>query len=155
GQCLEPRADPAAVLRDFLAATSRPSPGGERMFGDVWNADAVHDLSKNRWAIASHLSGVAFHDAEVGAHERCEIGVVDQEKVGLRDPGAAFPRDLVATRHVDDVDREVGQLAAELSGEVVAPAFYEQEFRMKPAHQLIERIEILADVVSHSGVRTA
>ena len=70
-------------------------------------------------------------------------------------PGPALARDLVAARHVDHVDRVVGQLAAELRGEIVAAALDEQQFRLELLHQPVQRLEVLADVVAHRRVRTA
>ena len=70
-------------------------------------------------------------------------------------PGPALARDLVAAGHVDHVDREVGQLAAELRGQVVAAALDEQQIRAEPDHQLLQRVEVLADVVAHGRVRAA
>ena len=56
----------------------------------------VLDPGENEGAIAAHLRAVAFHDCEVGSDRLGEIGLVDDEQVGLRDTGAAFAGDLVS-----------------------------------------------------------
>ena len=53
---------------------------------------------------------------------RGEIDLVDHQQVGTGDAGAAFARDFLALRHVDHVDRDVGELRAEGGGEIVAAA---------------------------------
>ena len=58
---------------------------------------------------------------------RREVGLVDDEQIGLRDAGAALARDLVAAGDVDDVDRVVDELAAVLRREVVAAALDEEQ----------------------------
>ena len=76
------------------------------------------------------------------------------EQIALRDAGPALARDLVAAGDVDDVDREVGELAAVLRGEVVAAALDEEELGLV-AHELLERVEVRRDVLADRGVRAA
>ena len=38
-----------------------------------------------------------------------KVDFVDDEEIGTRDAGTAFPRDLLALRHVDHVDGEIGE----------------------------------------------
>ena len=75
----------------------------------------------------AHASGVARHHLEARADVRRQVDLVDDEQIALRDARAALARDLVAAGDVDDVDREVDELAAVLRGEVVAAALDEQE----------------------------
>ena len=63
--------------------------------------------------------------------ERREIRLVDDEQIGLRDARPAFARNLVAARHVDHVNRVIGEVAAELRGKVIAAALDEQQLRME------------------------
>ncbi len=98
---------------------------------------------------------VARHHLEIGADERRQVGLVDDQQVRLRDARPALARDLVAAGHVDDVDGEVGELAAELRGQVVAAALDEQQLRPEPHHQLPQRIQVLAHIVADGGVRAA
>src|SRR5262249_3787347 len=65
----------------------------------------------------------------------------------------ALARDLVAAGDVDDVNRVVGELAAELRGEVVAPALEQEELGPRIELELLERVEVVADVFADRGVR--
>ena len=47
------------------------------------------------------------------APSKGEVGLVDDEEVRAGDAGAAFARDLLATRDVDAVDGEIGELGGE------------------------------------------
>ena len=99
--------------------------------------------------------GVALHDREIGADVRREIGLVDHEQIGLRDARAALARHLVAARDVDHVDREVGELAAVLRGQVVAAGLDEQQLGADLVDELLEREQVVADVLADRGVRAA
>jgi len=47
---------------------------------------------------------VAIHHGEVGADERGEVGLVDDEQLGSRNAGTALAGHLVATGHVYHID---------------------------------------------------
>ncbi len=79
---------------------------------------------------------VALHHAEVGADERGEVGLVDDEQVRAGDAGAALARDLLAGRDVDHVDREVRELGAEGRREVVAAALDEDQVELREAPRM-------------------
>ena len=108
-----------------------------------------------RTDLAAHPRRVTRHYAEVGADERREIRLVDDEEIGLGDPWPALPGNLVAARHVDHVDRVVGKIAAELGGKVVSAAFHEQQLRTQGLHQQLEGDEIRTDVVTNGRMRAA
>src|SRR5579862_6553536 len=84
-----------------------------------------------------------------------EVRLVDHEQVGLGDAGAALAGDLVAPGHVDHVDRKIDELAAELGGEVVPPTLYEEQLGTNREHEVVECIEIVADVFANGSVRAA
>ena len=91
--------------------------------------DAVADVASredDRTAL-THALGIARHDLEARADVGREVGLVDDQQIALRDTGAAFARDLVAAGDVDDVDREVDELAAVLRREVVSAALDEEQ----------------------------
>src|SRR5207247_9023068 len=77
------------------------------------------------------------------------------EQIRLRDSGSALAWNLVAAGYVDDVNRVVDELAAELRGQVVAAALDKQQIGMKRVAQLLERHQVVADVLSNRGVRAA
>ena len=95
------------------------------------------------------------HHPEVGADVRCEIGLVDHEQVGLRDARAALARHLVAARDIDHVDREVGELAAVLGRQVVAARLDEQQLGADLVDELLEREQVVADVLADRRMRAA
>ena len=104
------------------------------------DARALRDLRKQKWTASSHPPRVARHDVQIGAHERSQVGLVDDEQVRLCDSGPPFARNLVAARDVDDVDREIRQLAAELSRQIVSPALDEQQLRMTGRRRIKSRL---------------
>lgn len=65
---------------------------------------------------------VIFNHGEDDLHARqCEIGLVDDENLGLRDPWAVLARDLVTRGDVDHVDEEIHEGRTESQGQVVTP----------------------------------
>ena len=87
---------------------------------------------------------------------RREVGLVDDQQVGLRDAGAALARDLLAAGDVDHVEREVRQLGAEGRGEVVAARLDEDHVEVGEAllHAL-DRLEVDRRVLADRGVRAS
>src|SRR5579885_1009514 len=112
-------------------------------------------LREHDRAAVAHALAVAAHDVEARADERGEIRLVDDEQIALRDARAAFARDFVAAGHGDDVDRVVYELLAELRGEVVSPALEEEQLGALVELQLLERVEVVADVLADGAVRAA
>ena len=70
-------------------------------------------------------------------------------------PGPPFRGTLSPPGDVDDVDGVVDELAAELRRQVVAAALDEQELGANVGHELLERVEVVADVLADGRVRTA
>src|SRR5581483_10522841 len=103
----------------------------EGVLRDVRHAGAVFDLREEEGAVASHPGGVPPHDFQVRSDGSGEVGFVDNEQVGLGDARAAFARDFVAASDVNDVNSVIGQFAAEMGGQVVAPGFKQQNVRVK------------------------
>src|SRR6266581_7492114 len=88
-------------------------PGVGDVADDLLHTDSVLHLREYKRAVAAHLLRVALHHFQIRTHSLREVGLVDDEQVALRDPGAALPRNLVATRDVDDLNREVREFPAE------------------------------------------
>ncbi len=95
-------------------------PGVQDVINDFVETDSVFDLSKHERAVAAHLPSVSIHYGEICAHSGREVGFVDDEEIALRNSWAAFSRDLVSARDVDYLDGEIGQLATEARGEIIA-----------------------------------
>src|SRR6516225_3123201 len=77
-------------------------------------------------------------------------------KIGSGDSGPTLGRDFVAGCHVDDVDRQIGQLRREGRSQVVAAGFdqYQVEIREFCAH-VGDRREIHRSVFADRGMRAA
>ena len=100
-------------------------PGVGDVVDDVFDADAVFGLGEEKWTVAAHFDGVAFHDVEVGADDRGEVGFIDDEEVALRDARAAFARDFIAASNVDYLNGKIREFAAVTRGEIVPAGFDE------------------------------
>ena len=100
--------------------------------------------------------GVALHHAEVGAHVRRQVDLVDDEQIRPRDARAALARDLLSFRDVDDIDGRVHELRTERGGQVVATALHQQEVeRREPSQQAANRFEVDGRVLANRRVRAA
>jgi hypothetical protein len=133
----------------------RVLPGVDDVIDDVFGAKAVPGLSEEEWTRAAHFDGVVFHDVEVGADGRSQVGFVDDEEVALGDARATFARDFVAAGNIDDLDGEVSEFAAVTRGQIVAAGFDEKNLRLEFLMQFFEGDEIRSDVFADGGVRTA
>lgn len=67
----------------------------------------------------------------------------------------ALARHLVATRDINDIHVEVGQLSAVRRGQVVAAALDEEQLRLVLRLQRLERAQVRRDVLADRRVRTA
>ena len=114
------------------------------------------DVGEDEGAVAAHLAGVAVHHLQAGADHRSEVGLVDHQQVRPGDARPALARDLVAGRHVDDVDGEVRQLRREGRREVVATRFDEDQVEVGELRvHLVDGGEVDRGVLADRGVRTA
>ncbi len=123
--------------------------------GDFVHPDAIFDLGEEVRAVAAHPAGVTVHDGEVGADGLGQIGLVDDEQVGLGDAGSAFAGDLVAPGDIDDLNGKIGQLPAKAGGEIVAAGLEQEQIRAKAPVQLFERLQVQGDVIADGGMRAA
>jgi len=106
----------------------RVLPGVFEMVDNLVHANSVLHLREGERAGAAHLFRVAFHHFEIGADGLRKVGLVDHEQIALRNAGASFARNFVATGHVDYVDGYVHQFGAERGGQVIPSAFDEDQF---------------------------
>jgi hypothetical protein len=90
------------VLFEIAArASAGRLPAGKNRSCDGFHPEPIRDLGEQEWTACAHSPGISRHDVEVGANQPCEVGLVDDEKVGLRDARATFARNLVTAGHVD------------------------------------------------------
>ena len=116
------------------------------------HAGTVTDLRENERAGAAHLAGVAIHDAQVRPYGRSQVGLVDDQQIGLGDAGSAFARNLVAASHVNDINSVIGQFAAEMGGQVVAAGFQQQKLGMKLLLQFLQGQQVGGNILANGGV---
>ena len=67
-----------------------------QMDEDSLHARAMFDLGEKEGAFTTHFTRVALHHRQVGTDGRGQVGLVDDEKIGLRDARAALAREFVA-----------------------------------------------------------
>src|SRR5215468_6864230 len=87
---------------------------------DRFQACAALEVGENEWPLTTHQFGVSSHDVEARADMRCEVDLVDHEKIRTRYTRSALTWDLVASGDVDHIDGGVHKLGAEAGGEIVA-----------------------------------
>ncbi len=82
-----------------------------------------------------------------------EVHLVDRQEIGLGDAGPVLAGDLVAGRHVDDVDEVVHQGRAEGQGQIIPTALQKDEVRIREAGlHLLEEGEVHRRVFPDGGV---
>jgi len=129
-------------------------PGVQDVSDDAVDADPAFHFGEDIGSVTTHFEGVAFHDGEVGADGGGEVDFVDHQEIALGDTGAAFARDFVTARDVDDLDGEVGEFAAVAGGEVVAAGLDEEQFGMEALVEIFEGEEVGGDVLADGCMGT-
>src|SRR6187399_2500135 len=81
----------------YIRPGRRGTPRRQYVVRDLAKADTVQHLGEDKRPVAAHPARVAFHDAEVRTHERGQVGLVDDQQIGLRDARPALARYLVPT----------------------------------------------------------
>ena len=123
---------------------------------DAVEAVAAAHVGEDVGALAAHALRVRLHHLEIGADIRREVDLVDDEKVGAGDAGAAFPRHLLAAGDVDNVNGEVGELRREGGGEVVTAQFDEDDIEIgKARSHLGNCLQVDRRVLANGGMRAA
>ena len=129
-------------------------PAMQDLTGDLLHTYPMFDLCEDDRSIGSHGVGVAAHDFQIGADGHSEIGFVDYQKVRLSNPGAAFAGYFVAAGHINDIDGEISQFAAEMRGEVVTAGFDQQELSIESLVKVFQSEQIGGDILANSSVGT-
>ena len=100
------------LIRLFTSALMRDAggvlPRVENVADNFVQAMAVFDLGKHKGPLPSHQPGIPAHDLKVGADGLGQIGLVDDQQVGLGNARTAFARDFVAPSDVNDLNGKIG-----------------------------------------------
>jgi hypothetical protein len=105
-------------------------------------------------ATAAGLLALADHQVRVDAHVRREIGLVDDEQIGSRDPRTALTDDIAAAGDIEDEDLDVHERGGEGGGEVVAAGLDEDQVDgVEVGLEVLDGQEVRRDVVADRGVR--
>src|SRR5712671_2253704 len=123
---------------------------------DVPEALTGLEVGEHERPLPAHAARIAVHHLERSADHRREVDLVDDQQNALGDAGAALARDLVARRHVNHVEREVGELRAESRGEIVAAGLDQDQVEVREAAiEPRHRLEVDRGVLADRGMRTA
>lgn len=122
--------------------------------------NSIHILSmlhlrKDSRPIISHLLRVPLHHPQIRPYSLCQIRLIHHEQITLRYPWSAFPWDLVASTHVDNVDDEVCKLATVVGRKVITTRLDKQEIRVEAPMQTFQRGEIRRYIFPDCRVRAA
>ena len=138
-----------------MSNARRVLPGMDDVPGDFVHTHSVFDLGEDKWAISPHPLGITSHNTKVGADGWRQIGFVNDQEIGLRDARAAFAGNLVSTRNINDLNRVIGQFAAETGRQVIPARFQEQKVGVESGLKILERERVGGDIVPDGGVRAA
>src|SRR5450830_112597 len=174
--CLGPRRPSGRGHPDRLAIRAvAPAPpgcnassgwGSSVLEGQVEQAalvDQVHQrlnaitglaIGEDEGLVLAHHAGVVVHHLKAGTDIGGQIGLVDDQDVGLGDARAVLARDLVAGSDIDHVDEKVDQGRAEGEGQVVAPGLDQHQIGFWKARlHVFDRSQIHRRVFTHRRMR--
>ena len=80
----------------------------------------ARSATARRLALLAGLGGIRTHALKVCADMGCEIGLVDNKKIGSRDGRAALAGDIVALADRNHIKCEVGKVGREGSRQIIA-----------------------------------
>jgi len=118
-----------------LACSTRTatSPRTHSHVHDLIHALAILDLREYRRSTISHLPRVPLHYAQIRAYELCQIRLVHNQQITLRDARSSFPWYLVPSTDINYVHDEIRQLAAIVRSQIIASTLYQQYLRVELA----------------------
>lgn len=114
----------------------------------------LHNRKNSRTPIP-HLRRIPLHNPQIRTHRLRKINLVDHQQIRPRNTRTSLPRHLVATRNVNHVDDEVGELARVVGSEVIAAGLDEQEVCLELALEGLQGEKVGADVFADGGVGAA
>src|ERR1700756_4724159 len=98
---------------------------------DSLDTFAALQIGKNERPLDTHSQSVRFHYLKICAYEGSQIYLVDDEKIGAHNPGAALPWNFLAFRYIDHVNGQVGEFGAEGCRKVIATRLDEAQFGVR------------------------
>lgn len=110
---------------------------------------------KDCWPTLAHPPAVPFHDIQIGTDCFRKVDLVYDQQIRLCDPWSSLARNLVTSRHVNDVDDEVGEFAGVVGCKVVATRFDEEEVGVKLVVEVRKGQQIDGDILTNGRVRAA
>ena len=115
---------------------------------------ARHAVGEYERLARTHQLGIAPHHFEISTDIGGQIGLVDDQNIGLGYPRSVLAWNLVACGHVDHVDEKVHQRGAEGEGEVVAARFDQHHVAVgESGLHLLDRRNIHRRVFPHGRMR--
>lgn len=113
-------------------------------------------VGKDEGACTAHAGGIAIHHLEIDLDERRQILLVDDEKVGFSNAGAALARDFLALAYRDHVDGDIGEIGRKGCRQIVAAGFDENDIKIrKPLVQAGNGLQIDRRIFTDGRVRAA
>jgi len=131
------------------------TPRGEDVLDDLLHAPSVFDLGEEKWPVTPHRCCISFHNLKISPDRRSQISFVDDKKVRLCNARTALARNFVAPGDVDHIDCVIRKFAAEVGCKIIAAAFQQQQVRMMPLVQVLQRKKICGDIFTNGGMRAA
>eukprot|EP00616_Rhizochromulina_sp_CCMP1243_P016383 CAMPEP_0118997378 /NCGR_PEP_ID=MMETSP1173-20130426/61620_1 /TAXON_ID=1034831 /ORGANISM="Rhizochromulina marina cf, Strain CCMP1243" /LENGTH=353 /DNA_ID=CAMNT_0006948825 /DNA_START=265 /DNA_END=1323 /DNA_ORIENTATION=- len=113
------------------------------------------DLGEDSRTRAPHDLRISFHHLQVCSHSRGKIRLVDDEEVRLSDPGASFSRHLVATGHVDHVNRVVRKLMGKVRCKIVSSGLDQEQLCAVLRSELFACQEVGRNILANCSMGTA
>ena len=116
---------------------------------------AILDDRKNCRSTFAHLRRIPLHDLQISTNGLGKVNLVDHQQIRARDTRSTLARNLVATRNVNHIDDEVGQLARVVRSEVITAGLDEEEICGELPLQVLQCEQVGTDVLADGGVRAA
>src|ERR1700757_2019598 len=119
------------------------------------NPFTTFQIRENEWPLPAHSERVRFHYSKICPYQRSQVNLVNNKKIGARNPRTALTRDLLTFSNVDHVDRRGRQFGTESSRQIVPARFYKAQLRMREfLVHLFDGREVHRSIFTNCSVRT-
>ena len=117
---------------------------------------ACLEIRKEIRQVAPHALAVSIHHGQIGSDVRREIDLVDHQKIGSGNSRTAFAWDLIASRHINNIDHLVRKFRTECRSQIVAAALDKHQFDIGMAlEQIVQSFLIVRGIFTDCRMRTA